>query len=1276
MAAVETMEAVGADAAKEQIKKKKSPSPWKPWKRKARRVGQMPGVSHVDGGFFEKFGSLLKHPDDHPKGSPRSGRMVRETAIRRKRSAKLAAAAAAAAVPVDAGVAVSGAEEDNEEEVVDGVGAVAEEMVAMEIKEGEEQLREKGEEEEEGEGEEEEEEDEGVGSASPHTSDSEPEESENKPKDIISNTMVWNLEELYSEVLYEILHMIGDGTEEEREELYSYLREAFKFDEEKHNSLLEAARAKEAPDIVLNVEVIEAKELKPKDANGLSDPYCTLYLTSGSHRYNTSVKSETLQPSWEEHFSLPLQKCLEDQLNIEVWDFDPAETVAEKMKKIGGVKGVKGLRKLMKEIAVTASTGKHNDELIGSHVLPIKSIPVTGQTLWCPLEKKGKGKVQGMVKLKLAVGAVKNFQVAMQEHRSLVKMLLLYELEKDTNSSIDSLDGLAASKPCRPYSWSGEFSSKGVIVLTQHLAQAGINAYHQFLAQWIEYTSIHVDHPLHFAVFSRILDTLVPCIQGGNVFSEDEVKMFWDSYKKLLPSCFNCLKKVRRLSKDDKSAELQLRSLLSIFAHLKSLECPDGIELFSPTLFSWFKTIENGCDIEGGLHDAVTQCAQEWVYVILEENKMDETSDDTKLKHAITVTQKLRSDLQKALDFHEKHFQEILHFPYTKTLYKVYDYELSEVAKPIVTDACWKLKPLRFSDNPEDVMTDSEHLQMGTSLFELYLILQRFAILAGRIYCMDMDGLKMQDYHNWFTKGVAHWLDIALFKALQRIEKAVELDALVPVDASVQYSSSAVDTLAIYYQIKIFWNQLSWPDVEGSYSFIAKIIDDICRCSVYYADMMAKKVDGLGESENAYEKKFVVTNEWCLAINNIGYIQESLAPFVQELGTDAMLNKLADYQSETAADHCRETLKLVVSNAEETVGNKIVDLIQMLTDKMSPAMQRFLQEGAELLNQENNIMDRLMQYLDENLMTLHSNLSDENFDRTLEIVWANVEAMLLTMIETGVEKRRPPSFFANLHETLRMLLSFFRREEQCCQMQQQQQQEEEEVHVNGEDGCEEKKRGGRRESKRKIDRMESLLSLHGMETCELIQQYHLERLGEQLSIEGSGQASPFGLLTVRLQFVEDVLRIGVMNARNLKPMDSNGSCDPFVRIHLLPEEKFTGTTKPRTKTHKKTLFPLFDEVFTVQMSSDLQQTKDGLVHFVVKDYDMISANEFIAEAYVPFSKIPSTDITIGLETLPQVHLPLTRPTNPDSKVLLALEHRHGDKLARDFYKNKKSLFSH
>ena len=65
-------------------------------------------------------------------------------------------------------------------------------------------------------------------------------------------------------------------------------------------------------------------------------------------------------------------------LIIEVWDFDAAETVKEKVNKLMDVKGIKGLRKLMKEIAMTASTGKHDNELIGRTAITLK---VSGEKL-------------------------------------------------------------------------------------------------------------------------------------------------------------------------------------------------------------------------------------------------------------------------------------------------------------------------------------------------------------------------------------------------------------------------------------------------------------------------------------------------------------------------------------------------------------------------------------------------------------------------------------------------------------------------------------------------------------------------------------------------------------------------------------------------------------------------------------------------------------------------------------------------------------------------------
>jgi BAI1-associated protein 3 len=77
------------------------------------------------------------------------------------------------------------------------------------------------------------------------------------------------------------------------------------------------------------------------------------------------------------------------------------------------------------------------------------------------------------------------------------------------------------------------------------------------------------------------------------------------------------------------------------------------------------------------------------------------------------------------------------------------------------------------------------------------------------------------------------------------------------------------------------------------------------------------------------------------------------------------------------------------------------------------------------------------------------------------------------------------------------------------------------------------------------------------------------------------QDRPFGQLTVQCFFKENTLEVEILSARNLLPMNSDGTCDPFVKLHFWPEEKFTNVTKPKTNSQSKTLFPLFEERFVM-----------------------------------------------------------------------------------------------
>jgi len=75
----------------------------------------------------------------------------------------------------------------------------------------------------------------------------------------------------------------------------------------------------------------------------------------------------------------------------------------------------------------------------------------------------------------------------------------------------------------------------------------------------------------------------------------------------------------------------------------------------------------------------------------------------------------------------------------------------------------------------------------------------------------------------------------------------------------------------------------------------------------------------------------------------------------------------------------------------------------MMHSQMAPAMRRFLLEGAELLRQENNCMDRLMKYLDDNLLTLHSHLNTDNFNRIVAIIWENLSHTMYDLVESNLE---------------------------------------------------------------------------------------------------------------------------------------------------------------------------------------------------------------------------------------------------------------------------------
>lgn len=102
---------------------------------------------------------------------------------------------------------------------------------------------------------------------------------------------------------------------------------------------------------------------------------------------------------------------------------------------------------------------------------------------------------------------------------------------------------------------------------------------------------------------------------------------------------------------------------------------------------------------------------------------------------------------------------------------------------------------------------------------------------------------------------------------------------------------------------------------------------------------MTTELEQLSQS-SVYEKKFTISTAWCFAINNIDYIRTSIAPLANDLGLQNIIQALGEVRTQNDADRCRQTLQLIIDNAADTVRNKIIELLEVVANKMAPALSR------------------------------------------------------------------------------------------------------------------------------------------------------------------------------------------------------------------------------------------------------------------------------------------------------------------------------------------------
>uniref|UniRef100_A0A8C8RW99 Rabphilin-3A n=1 Tax=Pelusios castaneus TaxID=367368 RepID=A0A8C8RW99_9SAUR len=118
----------------------------------------------------------------------------------------------------------------------------------------------------------------------------------------------------------------------------------------------------------------------------------------------------------------------------------------------------------------------------------------------------------------------------------------------------------------------------------------------------------------------------------------------------------------------------------------------------------------------------------------------------------------------------------------------------------------------------------------------------------------------------------------------------------------------------------------------------------------------------------------------------------------------------------------------------------------------------------------------------------------------------------------------------------------------------------------------------------------------------------------------SDEATTLGALEFSLLYDQDnsSLHCTLIRAKGLKPMDSNGLADPYVKLHLLPGA--SKSNKLRTKTLRNTRNPIWNETLVYHGITDEDMQRKTL-RVSVCDEDKFGHNEFIGETRVSLKKL-------------------------------------------------------
>uniref|UniRef100_A0A7M4EG45 Unc-13 homolog D n=1 Tax=Crocodylus porosus TaxID=8502 RepID=A0A7M4EG45_CROPO len=508
-----------------------------------------------------------------------------------------------------------------------------------------------------------------------------------------------------------------------------------------------------------------------------------------------------------------------------------------------------------------------------------------------------------------------------------------------------------------------------------------------------------------------------------------------------------------------------------------------------------------------------------------------------------------------------------------------------------------------------------------------------WGIEANLMPFFPRDGpLALTDFYQLFKEAIPKWLQKTYSIALERTQRAIQVDQLVPLGELNKHSTSTVDLSTCYAQIVKTWQQLDWPDPEEAFMIMVKLVEDMCKIALMYCRLIKTRAEELSSNQRDEGN---AANRLCIVVNNIEQLRLLILRLPLQLDWERLERRMGDAIDPEQIQH---TLHNQLQGTVSCLDHEIRDVVQTLAAKVIAQAWHFLLRICSSLGLRS--ITPLMKFLESELQYLNVHLVQENFNSLLGLLWKHTLHVLTTATkQQGCSSR----YYQKLQFALKNLEHCFHAE-----------------------GCGLSKDTLHTEA---FTALEKELLLRCATSRELIQKYFSNRLQQQLTTS----SEKYGAVTIKALYraSEQKLRIEILNAVNLIPLDSNGSSDPFVQLTLEPRHEFPEVVARVTQCKKNDLHPLFDETFEFLVPPEKCQQEGACLLLTVFDYDTLGANDLEGEAFFPLCNVPGVnrnDDEVDAVMVPQTRLPLTHPKPTGDLILKLLEFRKGDKEAQAFVK--------